>query len=176
MSGSVQLGMGWFPDQAGGLNRYVRDLIGALDEAGVRRWQQRAEAGQDVAPWLDSLTGVLAPRRVAAAQRHAPAGEDPVQYSANPILSEMRRTKPALVAAAEAEGPAPRLFGSDDLPPFTASGLPPEVLAAQPWPLRRLLAEAPTLAAAYEIMDRYSGPGGATAAHADHAKSAHQLI
>jgi hypothetical protein len=132
----------------------------------------RAEAGQDVAPILDQLTPVLPPRRPAAAQRHAPAGEDPVQYSANPLLAEVRRAKPALVAAAEAEGPPPRLFGSADLPPFTASGLPPELLAAQPWPLRRLLAEAPTRAAAYEIMDRYSGPGGAAAAHADHAKSA----
>ena len=144
---------------------------GAIRESRARWWQDQADKGVDVAATLDALTAVLPPRRPAAAQRHAPPGEDPVQYSANPLLAEVRRAKPALVAAAEAEGPAPRLFGSADLPPFTASGLPPELLAAQPWPIRRALAEAPTRAAAYEIMDRYAGPDGAAMAHADHARS-----
>jgi hypothetical protein len=140
---------------------------GAISQGRLRWWVGQAEAGIDVAPWLDELSPV---NRPAAAQRHAPPGEDPVQYSANPLLAEVRRAKPALVAAAEAEGPAPRLFGGADLPPFTASGLPPELLAAQPWPIRRALAEAPTRAAAYEIMDRYSGEGGSAMAAADHAK------
>ena len=32
---SLHLGMGWFPDQPGGLNRYVRELVGALETAGA---------------------------------------------------------------------------------------------------------------------------------------------
>lgn len=33
---SLHLGMGWFPDQPGGLNRYLRGLIEGLEEAGMR--------------------------------------------------------------------------------------------------------------------------------------------
>lgn len=32
---TLQLGMGWFPDESGGLNRYYRDLVTRLPEAGV---------------------------------------------------------------------------------------------------------------------------------------------
>jgi hypothetical protein len=31
----LQLGMGWFPEQSGGLNRYYYDLVRALPAAGV---------------------------------------------------------------------------------------------------------------------------------------------
>src|SRR2546423_6143600 len=30
------LGMGWFPDEAGGLNRYFRELVGALSARGAQ--------------------------------------------------------------------------------------------------------------------------------------------
>jgi len=142
---------------------------GALTEDRARHWVTRAEAGEDVAPVVDALAAILPPRP-AAAMSHAPAGTDPVLFAANPLLSEMRRSKPALVAAAEQERPAPKLFGDKDLPPFTASGLPPEQLAQHPWPIRRLMAAAPTLKAAYDLADKYSGPGGAEMAHADHAR------
>ena len=33
---SLHLGMGWFPDQPGGLNRYLRELLGAFAAAGVQ--------------------------------------------------------------------------------------------------------------------------------------------
>ncbi len=32
---SLHLGMGWFPDQPGGLNRYVRELWALFETAGV---------------------------------------------------------------------------------------------------------------------------------------------
>jgi hypothetical protein len=51
----------------------------------------------------------------------------------------------------------PRLFGATDLPQLTASGLPVSALSALPWPLRRPVAEAPTLAAAYVLCDKYAG-------------------
>src|SRR5215472_11793799 len=142
---------------------------GALTEAGARRWQSRAEAGEDVAGIVGQLAAVLPPRQVAAAMAHAPAGADPALYAANPLHVQMRRSKPALVAAAEAESAPPRLFGDRDLPAFTASGLDPSVLASQPWPIRRQMAAAPTLAAAYELADKYAGPDGEAMAAADHA-------
>jgi hypothetical protein len=61
------------------------------------------------------------------------------------------------VAAAKAENPnVPALFGDADLPPFTASGLDPRMLADLPWPLRRPVAQAPTLSAAYALVEKYA--------------------
>ena len=51
----------------------------------------------------------------------------------------------------------PALFGDQDLPPFTASGLDPRELASLPWPLRRPVAQASTLSAAYALVERYAG-------------------
>ncbi len=85
-------------------------------------------------------------------------GDDPSLFAANGLLAEHERDKPALVAAAKAEDPnPPALFGDQDLPPFTASGLDPRELASLPWPLRRPVAQASTLAVAFALVDRYSG-------------------
>jgi hypothetical protein len=153
---------------------------GAVTEESARWWLAQ---GQDAVETVDMLAGspVLAaaaaphsrqvvtdgggPGPVAAAA--APPGADPALYGANPILDEMRGLRPELVRAAMAENPnVPRLFGSADLPPFTASGLDPAHLAAQPWPIRRAMAEAPTRAAAYELAAKYAdNPGMAKVDH-----------
>jgi hypothetical protein len=70
----------------------------------------------------------------------APPGADPAWYAPNPLLAEMQR----------------RLFEDADLPLFTASGLPPSLLAGLPWPLRRPVAAAPTQAAAYRLVEKYA--------------------
>jgi hypothetical protein len=87
--------------------------------------------------------------------------EDPLLYAANPILDELRRDRPALVEIAMSEDPnPPRLFDDADLPPFTASGIDPSVLASLPWPLRRPVAAAHTRADAYALVEKYAGSPG----------------
>jgi hypothetical protein len=100
----------------------------------------------------DPVTGQRVARSVGVAAA-APAGANPAWYAVNPLLDEMRASRPALVSAAEAEGPAPKLFYEfdADLPPFTSSGLDPAVLASLPWPVRRAAAEAPDLAMVYDL-------------------------
>lgn len=138
---------------------------GAISEARAGYWRTRPDAVE----WLDGLPGspvMAAARRqersfatvgdgpIAAA---APPGADPALYAANPLLYEMRRDRPALVTIAMADDPSPpTLFESGDLPPFTASELPPSVLAGLPWPLRRPVAEAATLKDAYALLQRYA--------------------
>jgi hypothetical protein len=131
---------------------------GAIGPERADYWREQAEDGEDISV-LDTLAAVRGPQPVragapvAAASLTAPSGADPALYASNPILFEMQRDKPALVNAAMAENPnPPRLFDSTDLPPFTASGLPPQQLASLPWPLRRPVAEAATLSAAYELV------------------------
>lgn len=139
---------------------------GAISESRAGYWRTMAASGHDVSI-LDVVASVHGPQPVHASApgprpvltgypgMAPPAGADPIMFAANPVLDEMRRDQPALVAAAEAEGPAPELFGDRPLPAFTASGLPPEQLASLAWPLRRPVAQAPTLAKAYELVDRF---------------------
>jgi hypothetical protein len=130
---------------------------GAISEARVRYWTQLAEAGEDVAPVLDQLTATRPPPGGQVAAAAPPPGAGPL-YAANPILDEMRAARPALVAAAMADDPSPpRLFGDTDLPPFTASGLDPQVLASLPWPLRRPAAAMAKLSAVYALVEKYTG-------------------
>jgi hypothetical protein len=164
------------------MTRTLDDALVAAYERGALLSQHRAyhyraharEHGDEATvALLDSLHGIPA---LAAAGRAAggtvmagryrdaqpaaavPPGADPALFAANPILAEMRSAKPALVAAAMAEDPnPPQLFGDADYPAFTASGLPVSVLASLPWPLRRPVAQAPDLAAAYQLVDKYAG-------------------
>jgi hypothetical protein len=152
--------------------RTVEDAIsdaiarGALTAGRAEHYRALARTRPDVADWVDRLQGnpvhAAAGRQqgrtfaTVAAAPAGPPGADPALYAANPLLYEMRRDRPALVQAAMAEDPnPPRLFGDRDLPPFTASGLDPAMLASLPWPVRREVAEAPTLAAAYQLAERY---------------------
>jgi hypothetical protein len=86
-----------------------------------------------------------------------PSGAGPDLYAPNPLLAQLRRTRPALVAAAMLEDPdPPELFGSSPLPPFTASGLDPQVLASLPWPLRRPAAAMAKLRDVYSLVEKYA--------------------
>jgi hypothetical protein len=144
---------------------------GAITQESATWWLSQ---GNDAVDTVDMLTGspVLAaaapwgPQRRVATDGYGPAGPvtaasvppgaDPALYGPNPLLEEVRGLRPELVQAALAENPdPPRLFGNADLPPFTASGLDPVHLARVPWPLRRPMAEAPTLAAAYQLQAKY---------------------
>jgi hypothetical protein len=137
---------------------------GAITEGRAAYWRAQGDGAADL---LDTLAGI--PVLAAAAPRAAvaygmppamqpPAGADPSLYSANPILDELRRDRPGLVAIAMREDPnPPKLFEDADLPPFTASGIDPSVLAGLPWPLRRPVAAAATRVDAYRLIDKYAG-------------------
>ena len=59
------------------------------------------------------------------------------------------------VTLAEADGPAPTLFESGDLPDFTASGIDPQLLLKLPWQARHPVASAATQAVAYQLFAAY---------------------
>jgi hypothetical protein len=61
-------------------------------------------------------------------------------WAPNPLLDDLRQSQPANFAAASAEAPAPTLFESGDLPPFTASGVDPQQLVRLPYTLRHAAA------------------------------------
>jgi len=63
-------------------------------------------------------------------------------YGRNPLLDDLRQTVPAVYAAAMREGPPPTMFGTGDLPPFTASGIDPQQLMRVPWFARHEAAAA----------------------------------
>jgi hypothetical protein len=155
---------------------------GAIDEEGAIRWKRRAGQGEDISVLAQCAGGIYTPNLelveelersatgdvAAAAFRPPVPGHDPSLYAANPLHESMKQQRPALVRAARAEsGPPPKLFGEQDLPDFTASGIPAQQLASQPWALRRPMAAASTQAAAYAIADRYAGDP--ESAHAENA-------
>jgi hypothetical protein len=148
---------------------YERGALVSASRADHYRAYAREHGQEAGVALLDQLHGIPA---LAAAGRPAtrhfatvppaaaaiPRGADPDLYAPNPILAELRRAKPALVAAAMAEDSnPPQLFGDADYPPFTASGLDPRLLASLPWPLRRPVAAAATLAEAWHMVDKYAG-------------------
>jgi hypothetical protein len=147
---------------------------GAISETRAAYWRTMAASGHDVSA-LDDLASAHGPQPVRASgglgyvgavygarpgmPPGPPAGAGPM-FAANPILAELERDRPALVAAARADGPPPELFEDGPLPAFCASGLDPSLLAALPWPVRRPIAAAPSLAAAYALWQQYAGPDG----------------
>lgn len=63
-------------------------------------------------------------------------------FAVNPALDELRERNLAVATIALREGPAPTLFASGDVPPYTASGNPPSALLNLPWRLRHAAAKA----------------------------------
>lgn len=77
-------------------------------------------------------------------------------YDENPALRDLQQAVPS---AARGIDP-PTLFPSGDLPPFTASGLDPSVLADLPWLGRHAVAAEPDRRAAYQMASELGGPDG----------------
>jgi hypothetical protein len=124
---------------------------GAIPESRRGVYLAMAARGEDIT-FADELAAVPGSIRAAA-----PPPAD-ATFSVNPLLDEGRVHYPALVDAAMADDPnPPRLFGDRDLPLVTASGLDPHLLGDLPWMLRRPVAAAATMKAAYEMIDRYTG-------------------
>jgi hypothetical protein len=125
---------------------------GAIPEHRRGVYLAMAARGEDIT-FADELAAVQGGSIRAAAPPPADA-----TFSVNPLLDEGRIHYPALIDAAMADDPnPPRLFGDRDLPVITASGLDPHLLADLPWMLRRPVAQAPTMKAAFDLIDRFTG-------------------
>lgn len=74
----------------------------------------------------------------------------------NPLVDAFRKANPAIAAIAAREAPAPTLFADGDLPPFTASGIDPQLLLRVAWPARHAIAAAPR-ETAFALMQDYMG-------------------
>lgn len=121
-------------------------------------WRQQAHAGVDVAAALAAMpegiaAGVEASTRVAAAL--VPA--DAESMSRNPLVDRLRRDRPDLYRLAAAAGPAPTMFVSGDLPPFTASGIDPALLLKVPARARHILAAEPERGRALALIEELAG-------------------
>lgn len=170
------------------MGRQPREIIasaierGAISHERAAVWQARADQGEDISV-LDNCVGLdfvaaenarIGPRagHVTASGWAAVYGGDvdaawgrpnpgDPAYAANPLLAEVQRSRPALAAAARAENPnPPELFGSRSMPLVTASGIAPTLLLSLPWQIRRAVAAAPTMAAAYALIDQFGDDPG----------------
>jgi hypothetical protein len=79
------------------------------------------------------------------------------KYGPNPLEQDLRQASPAVHALAIKARPAPDLFSTGPLPPFLASGLPPEILNALPAGCRHAAAAMASPAEVYGLLDRVSG-------------------
>lgn len=77
-------------------------------------------------------------------------------WSVNGLLDDAVQAIPATVnAAIVSNGDAPTLFESGDLPPFTASGVDPKILASLPWKVRHAAAASPSTATVYKWLEQF---------------------
>lgn len=136
------------------------ELARCMGEPGYQRGleQRIADAGGFSALPPSASTSSVA----AAAGR--PAGVS--SRHRNPLAAAAMARTPRV--AARAADPAPTLFATGDLPPFTASGIDPQVLLSVPWQARHAIASAPSQAEAYQMLQDYSGPDAEDAAALEH--------
>jgi hypothetical protein len=63
-------------------------------------------------------------------------------YGPSPLVTDLSVTNPLMFKAASERGPAPTLFATGDLPPFTASGVDPQLLTGLPYNWRHAAASS----------------------------------
>lgn len=154
---------------------------GRFAHARAAHWRTELAAGRISEAALEGLAPALqvnGPGVAASASTYAPtvsasipAGADPAGYATNPLvdslLAQPYGQQIVNDACAAAGGQAVTLFESGDLPPFTASGIDPSVLAALPWRARHAIAEEPDQQSALELVEAVSGPDGDAVASTD---------
>lgn len=88
-------------------------------------------------------------------------------YAANPIVADVAAISPGAYEAATREGDAPKLFsgGKSDVPPFTASGLDPQLLLKLPYGVRHAAASEPDRAVVLQMFEEYGDDPGARIDH-----------
>ncbi|YCK81225.1 hypothetical protein M1D89_19470 [Arthrobacter sp. D3-18] len=75
----------------------------------------------------------------------------------NPLYELELQQRPDLVEIAIKEAPIPTMWATGDLPPFTASGIDPEMLRHVPWQARHAAAAEPDRAKVLGMIDNYQG-------------------
>jgi hypothetical protein len=78
-------------------------------------------------------------------------------YPINPLVDALKARQPAVHAIASRERPAPTMWHSGDLPPFTASGADPSVLLSLPAGVRHVAATLPDRGALMALLDQQAG-------------------
>jgi hypothetical protein len=146
--------------------RRITDRLGLpanSSKADVFASMDRYEAQAANKPSKPAAPAVAAPQpkptRRAAATRTDPAAH----YARNPALAELQARGEYRAALAVNPSP-PTLFASGDLPPFTASGLDPAILANVPWYSRHALAAEGDRGKALDMYERLTGPEAVVAA------------
>lgn len=86
--------------------------------------------------------------------------------SRNPLLNALQKSRPDVARAALKIAPAPTLFAAGDLPPFTASGVPPTQLLNLPWHLRHVAAQESDRSALSRMFEQYIPVTEGTASYA----------
>ncbi|KIC66309.1 hypothetical protein [Pseudarthrobacter phenanthrenivorans] len=79
------------------------------------------------------------------------------EYALNPLLDIEAQQRPVLVEVAKAEETPPTMWATGDLPPFTASGLDPQLLAMVPWQIRHAAALEPDRAKVLAMVEDGAG-------------------
>lgn len=78
-------------------------------------------------------------------------------FAVNPLADDVAALSPTAHQAASTESPAPKLFagGKADVPPFTASGLDPQLLLKLPYGVRHAAASEPDRAVVLQMFEEY---------------------
>jgi hypothetical protein len=143
---------------------------GRLTASSVPQWRrdyQRDPAGiAAILPQLaasEFLAEEQGGQRVAASARRVGAvtrpGGQVGAYALNPLVDDARRVHAAAAAAVD---PAPTIFVSGDIPPVTASGMPPDELVRLPWLGRDIAAAEPDRGKVLQLFESFADdPDGA---------------
>lgn len=91
-------------------------------------------------------------------------------FAPNALLLEAEQAVPEVYELAMAEAAPPTLFNTGDLPPFTASGLDPQVLNGLPWTARHYAASSESKAEVLQMVEDYAefGDGASILANHEH--------
>jgi hypothetical protein len=108
---------------------------------------------------VSGFTHALSPHTFAAARPNAtpPTAAGPSTVSVGGIEVDVPGP----------DGPQPTLFAGGDLPAMSVSGVDPAMLSRLPWQARPAAARAETRGEVFDMIERYTGPDGNTAAELD---------
>lgn len=117
-------------------------------------------AAAGIAPTVDDAVRVDVAdlRRALNRGGHAVGQRRGGAYALNPAADKIRAEAALDRAAPQPRTSPPTLFLAGDLPPWTASGIPPEALLDVPALARHSMAAVATAAEALAIRDQCSGP------------------
>jgi hypothetical protein len=166
-------------DRERGVGESVVDwavATGRIAHDDAAQWRAKPAAAEMILPVMAAGAGAWVGAPVAAST-NAPrpsrvAGADPRWYALNPAVDELRTGEPTTFAAAAKHNtaPPPTLFETGDLPPFTASGIDPQLLADVPWMARHRVAATANRTEALAMIEDLAGEDGLDLAAFEYGK------